>query len=373
MDAEYVVVGAGFAGSVMAERIASVLNKKVLVIDKRGHIGGNCYDCPDEHGILIHKYGPHIFHTVNEEAWNYVSNFTEWNLYQHEVLAFIDGHYAPVPFNLNSIRALFPGSFAQKLENKLLEKFGFNKKVPILDLRKADDADLKFLADYVYEKVFLHYTEKQWGMKPEDLSPEVTGRVPVFVSRDNRYFQDRFQGMPVKGYTPVFEKMLSNRNIRVDLNTDYRKVRGQLKYKKLIYTGPVDEFFEYKFGKLPYRSLDFGFENHKKEFYQDASVINYPNDYGFTRITEFKRLTWQKADSTTIIKEFSKACEKETDIPYYPIPADEPVKLYKKYEEEAKNNKNVIFLGRLAQYKYYNMDAIIASSLARFKELKVEG
>jgi UDP-galactopyranose mutase len=369
MDYEYVIVGAGFAGSVMAERIANVLNKKVLVIEQRKHIGGNSYDCYDDHGILIHQYGPHIFHTNSEEVWNYLAGFTRWNLYQHEVLAFIDGKKVPVPFNLNSLEALFLAQVASELGSKLVEKYGMNKKVAILELKKSDDENIKRFADYAYEKVFLHYTEKQWGMKPEDLSPEVTARVPIFVGRDNRYFQDKFQGMPAEGYTPIFKKMLSHRNIRVILKTDYKKIIKGFHYKKLIYTGPIDYFFDYKFGKLPYRSLDFEFSNLKQEFYQEAAVVNYPNDYNFTRITEFKRLTMQKADSTTIIKEYPKQYEKETDIRYYPVPTEANAQLYKQYEEEAEKTKDVMFIGRLAQYKYFNMDAIIEIALKKFTEL----
>ena len=370
MKYDYVVVGAGFAGSVISERAANKLNKKVLLIEQRNHIGGNSYDCYDEYGILVHKYGPHIFHTSSEEVWSYVSKFTKWNLYQHEVLGFIDGQYVPIPFNLNTLHALFSSPLADKIEKKLLDKFGFDKKVPILELKKARDKDLKYLADFVYKKVFLNYTIKQWGIRPEDISPQVTARVPVFISRDNRYFQDKFQGMPQLGYADIFNKMLVNKNIKINLGTDYKKVIRKLSYKKLVYTGPIDYFFDYKFGKLAYRSLDFEFTNFKREHYQRASVINYPNDYKFTRITEFKGLTWQKAASTTIIKEYPKNCEPGKDIPYYPILDDENAKRYKQYEEEAKKFKDVIFIGRLAEYKYYNMDAVIESALNKFKELR---
>jgi len=369
MEQDYVVVGAGFAGSVFAERIANVLNKKVLLVEKQDHIGGHCYDCLDENGILIHKYGPHIFHTKNGEVWDYLSKYTKWNLYQHEVKALIDGQIVPVPFNLNTLRMLFPKDKADRLEDKLVEKFGFDKKVPILELRKADDSDLKFLAEFVYEKIFLHYTVKQWGFRPEELSGEVTGRVPVFISRDNRYFQDEFQGMPQDGFTPIFEKMIeNNKNIKIVLNTDYKKLAKDLKYKKLIYTGPIDYFFDYKFGKLDYRTLDFEFTNYKQEKIQSNSVINYPQNYRFLRSTEFKLMTWQKAATTTTVRDYPRACT-EKDIPYYPLLNRENMERYKQYEVEAKKYENIIFIGRLAEYKYFNMDESVASALKKFKEL----
>lgn len=291
MKADIVVIGAGFSGSVIAERFASLSNKKVLVIDKRDHVGGNAYDKLDATGVMIHQYGPHIFHTVYPEVWQYLSKFTDWNIYYHQVLGVIEGKKVPIPFNLNTLAALFPKSLAERLEQKLIAQFGFGKKVPILDMKKTDDADLKLLADYVYEKVFLNYTLKQWGMKPEELSPTVTARVPVFLSRDDRYFQDRYQGMPKNGYTAVFEKMLDNKNIKVLLNTEFEKVRGELEYDQLIYTGQVDAFYAHQFGKLPYRSLEFRLENLRQEYFQEVGTVNYPNEYDFTRITEYKILT----------------------------------------------------------------------------------
>jgi UDP-galactopyranose mutase len=241
--------------------------------------------------------------------------------------------------------------------------------VTILELKKSEDADLKYLADYVYEKVFLNYTIKQWDLKPEELSPSVTGRVPVFISKDNRYFQDPYQGMPAGGFTPIFEKLLDNKGIRIMLNTSFNDIKKEIKYDNLIFTGPVDSYFDFKFGKLPYRSLDFEWTHLDMEYYQEVGVVNYPNDYQFTRITEFKRLTGQKSPSTTIIKEYSKSCDIEIDIPYYPIPKDENMEQYKKYENEAKKTENVIFLGRLATYSYYNMDAAIYNALKAFDKL----
>ncbi|MBB6281992.1 UDP-galactopyranose mutase [Geobacillus subterraneus] len=378
----YVIVGAGFAGAVIAERIATQLNEKVLVIDKRNHIGGNAYDYYDENGILVHKYGPHIFHTRSKEVWDYLSQFTEWHLYHHHVLGSLDGKKVPIPFNLNTLYELLPESLAKPLEEKLVNKFGYNVKVPILKLRQTDDRDLKFLADFVYDKVFLNYTTKQWGMKPEELDPTVTGRVPIYISRDNRYFQDPYQGIPKQGYTEIFRKLLSHSNIKIMLNTDYKEVIeidfdkgnislfGQAFKGTLIYTGKIDEFFNYEWGELPYRSLRFEFESIHKEFVQPVGTVNYPNEYEFTRITEFKHLTGQIHPSTTIVKEYPQAYERNVrgkDIPYYPIPKKENLELYARYKERARQFPNVLFVGRLAEYRYYDMDAVVARALTVFK------
>lgn len=377
---DYIVVGAGFAGCVIAERIANILDKKVLVIEKRDHIGGNCYDYYDKTGILVHKYGPHIFHTNLENVWKYLNNFTEWLSYQHEVLGFIDGKYVPIPFNLNTLNALFPEKKAKELEYKLINNFGFNEKIPILELKKIQE--FEFLAEYVYEKVFLNYTEKQWGMKPEELDPSVTERVPILISKDNRYFQDKYQGMPKQGYTKIFEKMLENDNINIILNTDYKKILSisediylfENKFEgKLIFTGKIDEFFDYKFGELPYRSLRFDFENLNHEYFQKVGTVNFPNDYDYTRITEFKHLTGQKDQITIIVKEFPQEHDPNIegkDIPYYPIPKKENDAIYEKYQEESNKLNNVFFVGRLAEYMYYNMDLVIERALKIFEEVK---
>ncbi|MGB9980282.1 UDP-galactopyranose mutase [Methanobacterium sp.] len=377
---DYVVIGAGFAGSVIAERIANTLNKKVLIIEKRNHIGGNCFDYYDKNGILVHKYGPHIFHTQMKHVWNYISQFTEWYTYTHYVLGYIDNKYVPIPFNLNTLEQLLPKEKADYLKEKLIQNFSENVKIPILELRKTDDKDLQVLADFIYQKVFLNYTRKQWGMEPEELDSSVTARVPVYISRDNRYFQDKYQGMPKNGYTNLFERMLSNKNIEIMLETDFKDIikinydkkkiyfnKNEFK-GKLIYTGEIDAFFEYKFGKLPYRSLKFNFETKNKDYFQEVGTINYPNDYKFTRITEFKHLTGQKNVKTTIIKEYPQKYNKDKDIPYYPIPQRENLELYEKYRKEAENYKNVFFVGRLAEYQYYNMDIVIDKSLQIFKE-----
>ncbi len=377
---DYVIIGTGFAGSVLAERIATQLNKKVLMIEKRNHIGGNAYDSYDSQGILIHNYGPHIFHTKVKKVWDYLSNFTDWHLYHHKVLGVIDGQKVPIPFNLNSINQVFPKNLAERLEKKLIENFGYNKKVPILKLREVEDTDLKFLADYIYEKVFLGYTTKQWGVTPEELDPSVTGRVPVYISRDDRYFQDPYQGMPKEGYTKLFERMLDHGNIKILLNTDYKEVLqfnfetgeanlfGQKFRGPIIYTGPIDYFFDYKFGQLPYRSLNFVFEQFNQEQVQEVGTVNYPNDYNFTRITEFKHLTNQSSDKTTTVKEFSQEYIPGENIPYYPIKNENNLELYRLYKEEARKYDNLIFIGRLAEYQYYDMDMVVAKALRVFEE-----
>ncbi len=384
MRIDYIVVGAGFAGATIAERIASKLNKKVLIIEKRGHIGGNCYDYYDEHGLLIHKYGPHIFHTNHKEVWEYLSNFTDWRPYRHRVLAYIDGKKVPLPFNLNSLYALFPEALASKLEEKLIDKFGFGKKIPILELLKTEDTELKQLADFVYRKVFLNYTMKQWGLKPEELNPEVTARVPVHLSRSDDYFQDKYQGIPADGYTQIFKRMLSHPNINIMLKTDALKLlrlghgAGKILFQgkefqgKVIYTGPIDELLGFKFGELGYRSLKFELEIHDREFFQEVAVVNYPNDYRFTRITEFKHMTGQKHPKTVIAKEYPQEYRRNVpgmDIPYYPIPEYGELKKYSLYQKEISRFKDkIILIGRLAEYKYYSMNMVLKAALEIFEE-----
>jgi len=380
---DFVIVGSGFAGSVVAERIANVLNKKVLLIEKRAHIGGNCYDYYDKNGILIHKYGPHIFHTNDKKVWEYLANFTDWRIYQHKVLAFIDEKKVPLPFNLNTLHALLPYSIAERLEKKLIEHFGFGNKVPILELKMNEDKDLKFLAEFIYEKVFLNYTLKQWGMRPEELSPEVTGRVPVFISRDDRYFQDKYQGIPAEGYTKLFERMLSHPNIKILLNTDAKEVLKvnfeskkiffmEKEYEgKIIFTGPIDELMNYKYGELPYRSLRFKFETYDKEYFQEVAVVNYPNNYEFTRITEFKHLTGQIHPKTVIAKEYPIQYNRNIpgrDIPYYPVPNQTSAKIFEQYLREIEQFGKIYLVGRLAKYKYYSMEKVVEDAIMLFEE-----
>jgi UDP-galactopyranose mutase len=376
----YIVVGSGFAGSVIAERIANVLNQKVLIIEKRNHIGGNCYDYRDENNIIVHKYGPHLFHTDYKEVFDYLSNFTDWHIYHHKVLAFVDGKKIPLPFNLNSIYEVFPQELAKRLEVRLIEKYGYGTKIPILELLKEEDQGLKFLANYVYEKIYKNYTMKQWGLKPEEISPQVTARVPIYVSRDNRYFTDKYQVIPKDGYTKIFERMLNHPNIKIMLNTDFKEVisidfenkkiyfLGQEFKGKLIFTGMIDELFNFKYGILPYRSLDLRFETIEQEYYQEAPVVNYPNDYDFTRITEFKHIHPAKSDKTTILKEYPKAYQPKVDIPYYPVFTKENQELYNKYKEEADKFENLVLVGRLAEYRYYDMDDVVKRALEVFEE-----
>jgi len=363
---KYLIIGSGFAGSVIAERIANVLGKRVLIVEKRNHIGGNCYDFKDENGIIVHKYGPHIFHTNFKEVWDYLSHFTDWIYYQHKVLGFINGKLVPIPFNLNSLYELMPLKLAEGLEEKLINNFGYNKEIPILGLRKTDDKDLKFLADFIYEKVFLHYTEKQWGIKPEEIDPLVTARVPVVISRDDRYFQDKYQGIPKDGYTKMFEKML--KNIEVQLNTDFKEIKDKIKYDLLIYTGPIDEFFDYKYGKLDYRDLKIEFKTLNQEGYQPAAVVNYPNEYNFTRITEFKKFDiCNKSKKTTIGIEYPG----NSGFMAWPVLNERNREIFKKYWQEAEKLKeeNIYFVGRLAEYKYYDMDDAVKNSLELFKRI----
>lgn len=369
-----IVIGSGFAGAAAADILAREKGKKVLVIERRPHIGGNCYDVKDEHGILIHQYGPHIFHTNNREVYEYLSQYTEWYDYSHEVVGYIGGEYMPVPFNLNTLKLVYGDEKAEVLEKKLKDTYGEGTRVPILELRKSGDADIRHIAEFVYNNVFLKYTMKQWGQKPEEIDPAVTGRVPVLISHDNRYFQDKYQGMPLEGYTPVFEKMLSHENIDVQTGTDALEVlqfeedkilyKGQSFTGTVIYTGAIDELFSCRYGRLPYRSLEFQFEYFDKDEYQPKAVVNYTVSEDFTRITEFKKLTGQKADGTTIMKEYPKAYTGENgQIPYYAIMNEENNKLYEKYKQLAQRYKNMFLLGRLAEYKYYNIDAIVARAL----------
>ena len=377
---DYIIVGAGFAGSVIAERIANILDKKVLIIEKRNHIGGNCYDEKDENNILVHRYGPHLFHTNDKEVFDYLSNFTEWEIYNHKVLAYIDGKKVPIPFNFNSLYEVFPNSLAKKFEEKLLKNFEYNSKVPILELKKSKDKDLQFLADFIYKKIFLNYTAKQWGMKPEEMDLSVTARVPIFIGKDNRYFNDKYQTVPKYGYTKLFKNMLNNKNIKLMLNTDFKEViqinfenkriyfLNQKLKGKIIFTGMIDELCNYKFGELSYRSINMKFETINKEYYQKVTTVNYPNNYDFTRITEFKHIHLVNSNRTTILKEYPQEYIKDENVPYYPIFTKENQKKYEKYKKFIYNFNNIILLGRLAEYRYYDMDNVVKRALEIFKE-----
>ena len=358
---DYLIVGAGFAGSVLAERLASQANKKVLLVEKRNHIGGNAYDCYDESGVLIHKYGPHIFHTNSTEVFSYLSQFTAWRAYQHRVLASVDGQLVPIPINLDTINRLYGTSYTS------FELEGFFRSVaePKEVIKTSEDVVVSRVGRELYEKFFKNYTRKQWGLDPSELDATVTARVPVRTNRDDRYFTDRYQAMPLHGFTRMFERMLDHPNIKVMLNTDYREVRDFIPYRAMVYTGPIDEFFDMRYGKLPYRSLDFQFETRPLDTAQPAAVINYPNDYAYTRVTEFKYLTGQEHAKTTLVYEFPKG---EGD-PYYPVLNPQTAEVYKAYKSLADETHDVHFVGRLATYKYYNMDQVVAQALAEFERI----
>jgi len=358
---DYLIVGAGFAGSVMAERLASQAHKKILLIDKRNHIAGNTYDHYDEHGILIHKYGPHIFHTNSKLVFDYLSQFTTWRWYEHEVQARVDGQFVPVPINLNTINKLY----GLQLNSEEMEKFLASKAEKLLHIRTSEDVVISKVGKELYEKFFKGYTRKQWGLDPSELDATVTARIPTRTNRDNRYFTDTYQAMPEGGYTKMFEQMVSHPNIHLMLNTDYKEVKNEVNYKKLIYTGPIDSYFDFCFGRLPYRSIDFKFETHETELVQPTATINYPEVHPYTRSTEFKYLTGQKHHRTTIVYEYPQA---EGD-PYYPIPRQENSSLYTRYEKLAATINDVYFTGRLGTYKYYNMDQVVAQSLTLFRKI----
>jgi UDP-galactopyranose mutase len=358
---DYLIIGAGFAGSVLAERLAAGLNKKVLLVDKRPHIGGNAYDCYDEHGILIHQYGPHIFHTNSREVFTYLSRFTEWHPYQHRVRAWVDGRLVPIPINLDTINTLYGTSF----DAFQLGEFYKSVAEPRAELKTSEDVILSQVGRELYEKFFRNYTRKQWGLDPSELDAAVTARVPTRTNRDDRYFTDAYQAMPRHGYTRMFQRMLDHPNIKILLNTDYHEIEGSILYDEVICTAPIDEYFDYRFGRLPYRSLQFQWETLNEEQVQPVAVVNYPNDNLYTRVTEFKHLTGQVHPKTTRVYEYPRG---EGD-PYYPIPRAENAALYKQYQELAAVTPGVHFVGRLGTYKYYNMDQVVAQALTTFAKI----
>ncbi len=360
---DYLIVGAGFAGSVLAERLANGSGKKVLICDKRPHIGGNAYDFYNDEGVLIHKYGPHIFHTNSREVFDYLGKFTEWRDYQHRVLAHVDGMLVPMPINLDTINKLY----GLNLTSFEVEEFFASKAEKRERLRTSEDVVVSKVGRELYEKFFKNYTKKQWDLDPSELDASVTARVPTRTNRDDRYFTDVYQAMPKHGFTKMFEKILDHPNIKILLNCDYREIAEKISFREMIYTGPVDSFFDYRYGKLPYRSLEFKHETHDTEQFQTAPVVNYPNEQAYTRITEFKYLTGQEHRKTSIVYEYPQA---EGD-PYYPIPRPENAEIYAKYKQLADAEKDVHFVGRLATYRYYNMDQIVAQALTTYG--KIEG
>jgi UDP-galactopyranose mutase len=358
---DYMIVGAGFAGSVLAERLASQAHKRVLVVEKRNHIGGNAYDCFDDAGVLIHQYGPHIFHTNSSDVFTYLSQFTQWRPYQHRVLASVNGQLVPIPINLDTINTLY----GTRLTSFEVEAFFASVAEPRDPIRTSEDVVVSRVGRELYEKFFKHYTRKQWGLDPSELDAAVTSRVPVRTNRDDRYFTDTYQAMPLRGFTRMFERMLAHPNIKVLLNADYREVRDVIPHAEVIYTGPIDEYFDYRFGRLPYRSLEFHFETRDTPQHQPVAVINYPNEYAYTRVTEFKHLTGQVHPKTTLVTEYPRA---EGD-PYYPVPRPENAERYKQYKALADATPGVHFVGRLATYKYYNMDQVVAQALAVYERM----
>jgi UDP-galactopyranose mutase len=358
---DYLIVGCGFAGAVLAERLASQLGKRVVICDRRPHVAGNAYDHFDDAGILVHKYGPHIFHTGSQRIFQYLSQFTPWRPYEHHVLAHVDGMLLPFPINIDTVNRLHGTS----LSADEVAAFFRERAEAIKPVRTSEDAVVSKIGRELYEKFFRNYTRKQWGLDPSELDAAVAARVPARLNHDDRYFTDEYQFMPLHGFTRMFERMLDHRNIRIFLNTDYRDLMGEVRFDQLIYTGPIDGFFDYRFGELPYRSIDFKFETHDVEWFQSGAVINYPNEHDYTRITEFKYLTGQSHNKTSIVYEFPTA----QGDPYYPVPRPENAAIYQRYKALAETVPNVRFVGRLGTYRYYNMDQVVGQALATFDQI----
>lgn len=358
---DYLIVGAGLSGSVLAERLATQAGKKVLLIDKRNHIAGNTYDFYNKDGILVHKYGPHIFHTNSKEVFEYLGQFTGWRPYEHRVLASVDGLLVPIPINLNTINKLYN----LRLSSDQVDAYLQSKAEKRERITTSEDAVVCKVGKELYEKFFKGYTKKQWDLDPSELDASVTARIPTRSNCDDRYFTDTYQAMPLHGYTRMFERMLNHPNIKLMLNTDYKEIEDMIPFKEMIFTGPIDYYFDYCYGKLPYRSIEFRFDTFEKEHYQSTGTVNYPNEHLYTRTTEFKYLTGQLHPKTTIVYEYPQS---EGD-PYYPVPRPENAVLYKKYQMLAAELKNVHFCGRLGTYKYYNMDQVVAQSLTLYKKL----
>jgi len=358
----FLIVGAGFAGAVAAERLAKSGNK-ILLVEKRNHIGGNAYDEYDEHGILVHRYGPHIFHTNSKKVFDYLSQFTEWRFYEHKVLANLNGKLYPIPINRSTLNKLYDKNFKTDEE---VQRFYDSVKKSIYPIVNSEGKIVSQVGEDLFEKFFKHYTKKQWGIEAKELSPSVLGRIPVRTNTDDKYFTDKFQFMPKDGYTKMFERMLNHKNIEILLNTDYKKKVNDVKYDKMIYTGPIDYFFDYEFGKLPYRSIRFEFKHYDKEYFQPTAQVNYVDQTEkFTRVVEHKRLSDNIVKGTTVSFEYPNNGAES----YYPIPNEKNFRLYKKYKAKAESLKNVIFCGRLAEYQYYNMDQVVAKILQKFEKI----
>jgi len=358
---DYLVVGAGFAGAVVAERLARKFKKRVMIVDKRPHVGGNAYDTFDSSGILIHQYGPHIFHTNSSEVVSYLSRFTKWRPYEHRVLASVDGKLVPIPINLDTVNKLY----GYNLTAPELEAWFASVAEARPSIKTSEDVVLSKVGRDLYQKLFRGYTRKQWGLDPSELDSSVIARIPVRTNHDDRYFTDSFQAMPLHGFTRMFENMLDHPRITTVVGTDYRDVLRSVKFREMVYSGPVDEFFDYRYGKLPYRSLEFRHETLEQENLQPVAVINHPNEHEYTRVTEFKHLTGQRHSKTSVVYEYPRA---EGD-PYYPVPRPENQKLYSAYQALAAEYPNTHFVGRLATYKYFNMDQVVAQALTLCSKL----
>ncbi len=358
---DYLIVGAGFAGSVLAERLSSQINARVLVIDKRPHIAGNAFDFYDDAGVLIHRYGPHIFHTNSAKVFEYLSKFTAWRPYEHRVKTSVDGQLVPMPINVDTLNALY----GLHLDSTQVEGFLASLAEPREQIRTSEDVVVSRVGRELYTKFFRNYTRKQWDLDPSELDAAVTARVPIRTNRDDRYFTDQYQAMPLHGYTRMFERMLVNPNISIMLNTEYEDIKDEISFRELIFTGPIDEYFDFCYGKLPYRSLRFEHQTHDTRTFQSAAVINYPNEHAYTRVTEFKYLTGQEHAKTSIVYEYPTS---EGD-PYYPVPQPQNAALYAQYKAMADALPGVHFAGRLGTYKYYNMDQVVAQALALFAKL----
>jgi len=360
---DWLVVGAGFAGSVIAERLASQRGDKVLLIDRRPHLGGNAYDVYDAAGVLIHQYGPHIFHTNSQAVVDYLSMFTAWRPYEHRVLAKVDGQLLPVPINRNTINRLYGLQLRTEEE---VEAFLGERAEPVDPIRTSEDVVVARVGRDLYEKFFKGYTRKQWGLDPSELDKSVTSRVPTRANTDDRYFTDSFQAMPAQGFTRMFERITAHPNIRVMLGVEYRNVRRAIPYRRLIFTGPIDEYYDFRFGKLAYRSLRFEHVTLDKEWHQPVGVVNYPQDEPYTRLTEYKHLTGQVHSKTSLTYEYSS----DRGDPYYPVPRADNQALYKSYQALAVAERKVNFIGRLATYRYYNMDQVVGQALAEFRRIQ---
>jgi UDP-galactopyranose mutase len=358
---DYLIVGAGFAGSVLAERLAADLGKRVLVCDRRNHVGGNAYDHADAAGLLVHKYGPHIFHTNSAEIFAYLSRFTAWRAYEHRVLASVANQLLPIPINLDTINRLY----GLRLTESEVAGFLARRAEAIATPRTSEEVVLSRVGRDLYEKFFRNYTRKQWGLDPSQLDAQVAARIPVRTNRDDRYFTDQFQSMPKQGFTRMFENMLDHDNIELALGADYRDLREEIHFGQLIYSGPIDEYFDFCFGRLPYRSLHFEHRTFDREWFQPVAVVNYPNEFDYTRVTEFKHLTGQRHAKTSVVYEYPRA---EGDA-YYPIPQPANAAVYAQYRELAQSVPEIHFVGRLGTYRYYNMDQVVGQALTLYKKL----